>query len=315
MGEGVSYNFINSVKGGCGKTTFSILLANWLSGQKPLLLDMDLQGTAMQVLFCGNNDDSEFKYINQAVREGGMNEMEYVHEVPLKNGKSIYVVFADPSVGSKKQYRVSAMSNYTSAIQFQVFRGGLLNLITNINKLGYKNLIFDMPPNYDGFAHAALDCMKQKAGILKSEDKVNLFYLTGMDAAQLYATKLEIIEMLEKSELRFDNLFVVINDNIAHEDSNEIANHRKEISKITINDIMHKLQGDECKKVHLLNMNQNLSYAKHCILGDGLQSADENAIPAESDLIGYWGFDADEEYLTSDALKALTGLICAGGLA
>ena len=55
MAKKTIYNVVNSVKGGCGKTTFSVYLAwkaaNAATKKNTLLIDMDFQGTAMEFLF------------------------------------------------------------------------------------------------------------------------------------------------------------------------------------------------------------------------------------------------------------------------
>ena len=52
------YNIVQSVKGGCGKTTFSIMLAGFLGKKenrdecgKTCLVDADFQGTSLIHLF------------------------------------------------------------------------------------------------------------------------------------------------------------------------------------------------------------------------------------------------------------------------
>lgn len=81
-----TYNLINSVKGGCGKTTFSIWLAYYLNNMSvkketqeeekkeekkeeekvntALLIDMDLLGTSMQVVIKGNSRETDEKEIS-----------------------------------------------------------------------------------------------------------------------------------------------------------------------------------------------------------------------------------------------------------
>ncbi len=177
MGESRTFNFINSIKGGCGKTTFSIFLARYLdtvnreasdASGKSLLLDMDLQGTAMQYLFEGVNPDEEddkvekHKYLNEAVRIGG-EIRDYVVRNRITDDLVLDVVFADSKYSEKEKFRVSSKTGYSPTTQYNVFKGGLQRFLQKLKETEYKHLIFDMPPNSDGFSGAAFECVMNEA--------------------------------------------------------------------------------------------------------------------------------------------------------
>ena len=59
------YNIVDSIKGGCGKTSFSLMLASALYNEKkeqpPCLFDMDFQGTSLAYLLFGKKAGKDWK--------------------------------------------------------------------------------------------------------------------------------------------------------------------------------------------------------------------------------------------------------------
>lgn len=270
----MAYNFVNSIKGGCGKTTFSILLVNLLQGsenKKTLLIDMDLQGTAMQKLLLGNDKkEDNIRYLNEAIRECESLD-KYIYTKDLWNGVELSVILADPNVEKKKKYRPTSTMNYNTVVQYQVFRGGFSECLNKLDDFNYANIIFDMPPNYDGYSNAAYECIRKKAD---ENDKVNLFYVTGLDNGQVSATMDEIVDVLNNQDnLRFDNLFIVFNDNVARdEDDKKLDDIRctlydKAIDSLKLVKDTHQSRRN---KIHLIYLIQNKDFSTYCIKGKGL---------------------------------------------
>lgn len=331
---GKTYNFVNSIKGGCGKTTFSIFLAKYLltidqkvqelanirnkkelSGEddtqintdqlrpkknveygKCLILDMDFQGTSMDGLFWGairseNNtvtfkDADIRKYLNAAIREDGPIE-EYIVHNQLNDRVTLDVVFADTDVKEKEKLRILPKMGYSPVVQYNIFRGGLYKFLKKFEEREYKHFIFDMPPNSDGFSGAALECVmnnieKETGNLLdtykirKKEDIVNLFYVTGMDPGQVRETIKEIQEQfVNRDKFYFDNLFIVMNDNIPVEGNRDTMIERNSgaVSQYFNNMIESlKLTQAEYEKVYLMYLNPNLEYSAYCMEGKGLNN-------------------------------------------
>src|SRR5699024_4575171 len=144
------YNIIDSVKGGCGKTTFSLMLSLLLDDHykekrnndelNVCLIDMDIQGSALAYLLFGGNyfqDEKKwntFKFLNDrivAVGDSWKETEKYMHrfrfwdktedgkkaekEEKIKDckGPGIDVIFSDPRPKIKKKYRSLSNQNYS----------------------------------------------------------------------------------------------------------------------------------------------------------------------------------------------------------
>ena len=247
MAKKTIYNVVNSVKGGCGKTTFSVYLAwkaaNEATNKNTLLIDMDFQGTAMEFLFHGASATPK-KYLNDAIETRDLVFLDYIHEIITeksdeKNNK-FNVIFSDPKVETKSKYRVSYQNNYTPVINYQFFRYGLQNVLDKAADCNYENIILDMPPNSDGFANSAIDYIFSKSGkekLINAER--NMFLVTTTDAGHIDATIKELTHILKNEEhMLFDKLFIVINHHMSGDDF-------EGNSKNTIDYIVNNVFGDK----------------------------------------------------------------------
>lgn len=333
--KGRTFNFVNSIKGGCGKTTFSVFLANYLciceikangdntsnesGGQKDgkgtqhedgkqkasnssvehdecIIFDMDFQGTSMESLFWGPFDWTSgkasfknaygHKYLNAAIREDGKIDDYIVHN-PLTEEIILDVVFADSDVKAKERLRISPKMGYSPVVQYNIFKGGLLRFLNKFKNREYKHFIFDMPPNSDGFSGAAMECVMNNHidgtkytldtnRIRQEKDIVNLFYVTGIDPGQVKETVKEVKEQLvNRDHMHFDNLFIVMNDNIPVEsDIQGVMERNLQVINSYFTGIIDTagLTQKEYERVYLLYVEKNLPYSTYCIEGSGLNN-------------------------------------------
>jgi cellulose biosynthesis protein BcsQ len=322
MEERRTFNFINSIKGGCGKTTFSIYLEKYMqtSGLKKgecVLIDMDLQGTAMECLFDGIEGAAEAGerkkgYINDAVREH-KECCDCIRKNSISEGLDMYVIYANPDVNEKKKYRVSSQCGYTPAVHHSAFRGGLSAFLKSFEtEKEYRHLIFDMPPNWDGFSDVAMDCvLNKKYSVATKEDVVNLFFVLGMDSGHLEGTVNAVEDLLQKKDnLRFDNIFIVFNDNIVRKQEKD-----DEILLLKRNRFIERLAGlteEEKEHIFFLSMGENPSYASFCIRGEGLLNAKKkfnniDALLPPTPAVRYAKFDSSTRFCTWDKQDQLRG--------
>lgn len=230
-----TYNFINSVKGGVGKTALSVLLAHYMeqkkvaSGKKLprfdgdiMLLDFDLQGTAMKKLFYGTQQEPEkYVYLDEIIMDrkeifGKLYENELGETSHIINA-----IFSNDSMEAKLLYRAGAKNNYSSAVTYDFFRRGVWRVLEELGDQSYGHFIFDMPPNFDGFASASIEeiCKKKQEHLQMA---INMFFVTGMDEGQIMVTLEEVKNMMTHEEhFIFDNLFIVFNDLIRVEGAND----------------------------------------------------------------------------------------------
>ncbi len=274
-----TYNLINSVKGGCGKTTFSLWLAYYLD--KSLLIDMDLLGTSMQILFYGNTDVCKTAYTNDVFQGVRNSRKRFVEKVKLSTGRCMNVIFASMDYKEKDQFKAGKYSGYTPVVKHSIFRLGLRELLKHnrtIEGEDVEHFIFDMPPNSDGFSDAAMECIfNSRYSDLKREDRKNLFIMIGTDLGQTIATIQQLKTLLVQSdENEPDGIFLVINHNLGVDfGENDYENRKKKIEEALLEwPLTEKLT----KKIYFLKMGHSEYYTKLGIEGKGLETASADKI-------------------------------------
>jgi len=211
------YNIIDSVKGGCGKTTFSLMLSLLLDDRckekrkndesNVCLIDMDIQGSALVYLLFGGNyfqdekDWKAFKFLNDRIVAVGDSREEterYVHRFQFKDkeedekkdeekdkGKDrkapgIDVVFSDPRPEIKKKYRSLSNQNYSPEVLYSTYRMGLANMLSKLdgeNAYLREYVNFDMPPNSDAYSDSVYDVLLKKEYTIMEKDDVCNLFL------------------------------------------------------------------------------------------------------------------------------------------
>lgn len=226
------YNIVDSVKGGSGKTTFalmlSLLLDNKLTGSRKnnetssCLIDMDIQGSALLYLLYGKSflngeTDKEMAeriaYLNDrvvAVGEESNMKRNYVNPFFFRDketsGPRTDVIFSDPRTESKKKFRSMSNQNYSPEVLYSTYRMGLGNMLSNLKGMKeyvHRHVIFDMPPNADGYSDAVYDVMlKKEYSVMEEDDKCNLFFMVTMDMGQRSATMDYFFELVSSENFQ-----------------------------------------------------------------------------------------------------------------
>ena len=234
------YNIVDSVKGGSGKTTFalmlSLLLDNRLTEKREneessvCLVDMDIQGSALLYLLFGKSfldgkkDGESIAYLNDrviAVGEESDKKWDYINAFYFKDNRSsgprTDVILCDPRTESKKKFRSMSNQNYSPEVLYSTYRMGLGNMLSGLNGMEaylHKHVIFDMPPNADGYSDAVYDVLiKKEYSVMGKNDKCNLFLMSTMDKGQQLATLDYFFEQASSENFqKFDKIFFVFND-------------------------------------------------------------------------------------------------------
>lgn len=309
-----TYNLVNSVKGGCGKTTFSIWLTYYLNNMSEeeekkntaLLIDMDLLGTSMQVVIKGNaretdekedsakkdnekknneKENDEVAYTNDIFNGVKNSRKSFVQKIKLKNDVILNIIMANMKVDERDKFKSGRYSGYAPTVRHSIFRAGVQELIKankTIDGKEVKHFIFDMPPNSDGFSDTAMECIfSKKYSNLNDKDKKNLFIMIGSDLGQTVATQSELKMLLDRSdEMMPDRIFIVFNHNSRGEMGEDGYLIRKQkIEKIIRNS---KLKESEKNSIYFLKMCNGDEYAKLGIGnkdgGKGLQNAEPDRL-------------------------------------
>lgn len=160
------YHIIDSIKGGCGKTTFAIMLTGYLesqyrkeweleikkresekeesksakeekkSGEKECkhacLLDVDFVGTGMIDLFMNAEGKKEFLdkniYLTEKIRGFQVEGKRYISQLCI-GGEKLHIGFGDPEFRTKEKFRCSSKYNYTTVVGYGIFRSGIKSIL------------------------------------------------------------------------------------------------------------------------------------------------------------------------------------------
>lgn len=171
-------HIVDSVKGGSGKSTFSLKLCCALQNQedtKPCIIDLDFLGTSWKHI-CENcivnnkyKKGKKFVFLNDLVKDFEYYiNTQFIQKIQINaklNPKSnkdlvIDVVFCDPSPKAKKAYKITD-NEYVPDISYDVFHDEFMALLHYMNDEGYTDVILDMPPNSDPYSDKILHtCFK-----------------------------------------------------------------------------------------------------------------------------------------------------------
>lgn len=232
---------VDSIKGGCGKTTFSIMLAQFLQNtnktkgieDRVCLLDFDFLGTGLAHLFFAESLKKfvpDYEYITKIIRGFDVGDKQYLYDCKIVDTPFL-VGFGDPNYRKKEAYYISSKLNYTPIIHYGIFRDGIRRMLkdsleSQIDK-PVESVVLDMSPGVDAYSQVVKDCLfdKRHNTFLDSDDKKYYFLMTGIDNSQLYAAANYFQEFMYGEDNSMDRLFIVLNDwtNIAVGDESTLV--------------------------------------------------------------------------------------------
>lgn len=301
--KGVVYNIVDSVKGGSGKTTFaitlSIILNRYLNESSinketsSCLIDMDIQGTALLYLLYGKTfldipeKEKDFKFLNDRVIAVGEDEetaKKFIYPFCFEKSSENYfdVIFCDPRTESKKKFRSMSNQNYSPEVLYSTFRMGLANMLSGMkrqNPYNYSQIIFDMPPNADGYSDAVYDIMlKKDYSVLGKEDACNLFLLHTLDMGQRQATLDYFSELASLENFhKFNKIFFVFNDwcgyKKAGQEDKGLFNEAVLYERAQIHNKLGMANSSTLlKKIYFVGLQFNEEYYRICTQTDGIKN-------------------------------------------
>lgn len=240
------YHVIDSVKGGCGKSTFAIMMAAAINKhcekEPACLFDMDLQGTSLAYLLFGANwkekqrtpdgidiylderigscDTKGKCYIKKVVwaKESPDNQEDTDPDTGASSDAEFYVAVSSPIQRDKDKYKPRSSQNYSPGVSYGRFRYGLSKLLTSENLLEevaekLEHVILDMPPNSDGYSDAVTDFLLDAKGRgLTKEDSCNYIIMVTRDFAHQQATLewLNVFLTCESNRKYLDKLVIAL---------------------------------------------------------------------------------------------------------
>lgn len=252
----MEYYIVDSVKGGCGKTTIAMYkaidLANENIANKVCYLDMDILGTAIEsFLQIKENPTQGVKYFSdmfdnresirseRCVRKLVFDKENYmlvdkkleINELVdfQKDYVKVGAVFSSPDENKKKLFKPSISTHYNQHIDYDFFARKLEILFSELKAGGYTHIVIDMPPNSDAYT----DSVFKQLLDLKKEDKVYLYLISTYDRSHIVANSNWLDKMIRNEDQRwrtFESISIILNDN-----RNIVSKYPNEIGHIASN--------------------------------------------------------------------------------
>lgn len=258
-GNQLKFHVVNSIKGGAGKSTFSLMLANYYiqKGKKAMVIDLDLQGTSWE--------DNYKSFFKTPVSNGYINDLMYsFDEFSLDEYERRISVQLLPDGGgllekAKEDYCIPVyISSYNitriDEIQVDLFINAIYRLIvqiyTNFNEEKEIHIIFDMPPSKDKHAERVLTyLLLDMNSPLRKKCKfdIKLYMMTNITMSHRNKN-IEYLKELARNtsfsgnlpklvEDRNFELFIVMNDlsNIIPADYDSTSNMNTNVNEMVFN--------------------------------------------------------------------------------
>ena len=249
----VRFHVVNSVKGGCGKSTFSLYLANYLTAQEHqvVIIDLDIGGSTWYRGFkpylvnatAKSNEKSnkvdiskeEIKFLNDLLYEYDKNQTrEHVFQLSVE--EAISKSLNEFEIIKNRIINI-VMTNPEKAAcirdeELDLLEGAICTLVDEIATNTYPNdskaiidIIFDMPPGYEEHSehilmHALMDLgsnLYKNYTSQKFDDAyknpVYLYMISGVKQAALEAN-IQYVERFYKTPSYSMDIDVLNSDNI-----------------------------------------------------------------------------------------------------
>ena len=187
-GFNLVFDVVNSVKGGCGKSTFSVLLAASYSmkGEYACVIDLDVSGSSLYDTYKGNLKLEKGSHIEDFLWDVETNAVPGSFEVEKKSGES----------GTVDMFVVGKKINYElDELQLDLFEDAIYRIIVKICELKQAkqevHIIFDMPPGYEKHAERIVKWLllktQSKLASFQKDYHVNLFMISAFSQAHMNA--------------------------------------------------------------------------------------------------------------------------------
>jgi len=225
---------VDSVKGGCGKTTEAIASAirsNLLDKKKTCVIDMDILGTSIEQTlmgkcFVGHDPIEKFithsakKYLNDLAEDPDtlLKSKDCISNIILytpSGEANVSFILSSPYDKDKRRFKLSGSSNYTVQITPTHFRGVINKLINHLIDDEYETIIFDMPPNSDVYTDCVFDLFLDAKNPLK-DISVELVVVSTYDRAHIYSNTEWLVSFYEGKDHNwkpFDKITFLLNNN------------------------------------------------------------------------------------------------------
>ena len=243
---------VNSIKGGCGKTTVALSLTytimqdleakyrdntdlcedeNDNNDNKPKVcyIDLDILGTGVEYIIYGEN--SEAKYYNDI--EYKLNSYEQIEEYINKIDRvgsdiPIDCILLSADAKKKKNF-LKGNHNYNSDKNMNVFLKRTENLLKLlINEKGYDAIIIDSSPSYDDFPREIYRFLKnlsiESLDENKSINRVYNLFISTLENSHILTTISSLVDLMKSEDVESENIRLILNDTTNYFNDKKIKN-------------------------------------------------------------------------------------------
>lgn len=226
----MNFHLVDSVKGGCGKTSLALWKAIQLENDKEknkkvCYFDFDLLGTSLEKLlnFSHNNtilylndlfinsrnDIRKRKTITKCYYDKNgklFDESKYRFNNPIG---SFSILFSSPCQESKNLFRVNT-SNSGKYIDYDFFANKITELIQLLDEGEYTDIVIDMPPNSDPYTDSVFRILLD----IKNNYNINLMMVSSYDRSHIEANTEWCVDLLQRNSRwkPFDSIECFFND-------------------------------------------------------------------------------------------------------
>lgn len=307
------FNVIDSVKGGSGKSSLSLMLALACSHKfsssdearngkiSAYLIDMDFQGSAFSHLIfgksaLGSNGQAE-QYINEKILSYyRYSDKKYISNpiFKLDDDKpgissderipeyyNIAASLASPYSNDRARFKAVSRLNYSLQITYSTFYAGLKKLISSID-LDFANdkspeyILFDMPPNSNGYSDAVLDILFGNKEGRPKDSAFNYFELMTFDSGHIDATMRWLESFVKDEKYCFPDHFFFVFNNVPTSISNFSSTDDPLLNEIILRvqkrivNIMKSAHSDLLERISLVGISYQADYLKKCCSGSAI---------------------------------------------
>ena len=279
----LNFHVVNSVKGGCGKTTVSLYLANYLRKQAnhcPVIIDLDICGSTWYSNnikyikdneYIKDNDKGSITFLNDLFynfeKNSGKNYLIGLNIKDASKDEQLKVVMVDPD-------RLTSMDDET----LDIIENTIFQLVYQLSSPQYDadgklekeitDIIFDLPPGYEKHSERMVRhlLMNLRSPLYKKLDnyEIYLYMVSNLNVAAFEANLNYVYNLFENSQYSLDNS-ILKKENITFI-LNDISNLlKKEVAKVeyrkktALESIKNKYTPNDNKyKDYLENNNTNI---------------------------------------------------------
>lgn len=238
---------VDSVKGGCGKTSISLKYAAILAkkGEKVCYIDLDILGSSIETFINGINsydltlvstteeinknysndsgpsfqlyvESPAFFYLNEIFKGQPFNRC-FLNKIKVTENHSSDTFYFDlvacnPDQDEKDLFKPSKFMNYVGQIDYEYFAAMIKNILDKLKSEDYTYIIIDMPPNSDAYTDSIFNILLRAnefgKNMINIPDQADLDEAAKYNVVTKYNVEICIVNSLDKAHFEANLLWL-----------------------------------------------------------------------------------------------------------